>query len=331
MRYFGSKVTTIDALYDLVSSRVPSGSFCDPFGGIGSVSSHFLSKGYTVWSGDVLSFAYYFQVSRLRFSPLLFSKLNLALGFEDCTDIAKHLNSLSPSDGWFVKEYSIKRQFFSNNNAKKIQSCRLEIKRWAKNDFINHEAHAVLLAGLINSMDKVANTAGTYYAYLKNWHRKALRDFNFGLVEPVHSEGKGFCFHEPADLLVKRGHFDVLYLDPPYNERSYPHYYHLAETIANETTPKVHGISGVPDKVSCSSRFNRPRDAKNSLSDLLGNAHFKLLVFHYADDGLIAPREVRDILATYGNIEEFQLDCKGYTTKDIPRNAKHHLYLVRNV
>ena len=331
MRYFGSKVSTIETLHDLVSQRVSSGSFCDPFGGIGSVGSYFQSKGYSVWSGDALNFAHFFQIARLKFrEPSLFKRVIDKLGLENCSDLIDLFNSIIPKKGWFVKEYSEKRHFFTDRNARKIQACRRKIMAWAQQGWLNYDERAVLLASLINSMDRVANTAGTYYAFLKEWHRKALNDFRFELILPLPSKSKGYCFHEPAIALVRRRHFDVLYLDPPYNQRSYAHYYHLPETIALETTPKVHGMSGIPRNISAISEFNRPREARYALIDLLNNASFSLLVFHYADNGIITPQEVRDILSSYGRIHDFLLDSKGYTTKEKPRRVKHHLYLVQN-
>ena len=331
MRYFGSKVSTIEAIHNLVSKRVPSGSFCDPCGGIGSVGSYFQSKGYNVWSGDILNFAHYFQVARLKYSRLLsFKRIASELGLENRDDLIELLNSIKPQDGWFVKEYSQKRHFFTRRNARKIQACRRKIMAWARKGWLSHGEHAVLIASLINSMDKVANTAGTYYAFLKKWHRKARNDFRFEIITPVSSRSRGYCFREPARELVKRRHFDILYLDPPYNGRSYAHYYHLPETLALGTTPRVHGLSGIPSNISAISEFNKSSEAKNALIDILGNASFELLVFHYTDDGIITPDAVRDILYSYGKIEEFVVESKGYTTQKERRSAKHHLYLVQN-
>jgi len=330
MRYFGSKISTIETIYDLISKRMSSGSFCDPFGGIGIVGSYFQSKGYNIWSGDILTFPHYFQIARLKFNrSLSFKRLIDEIDAENLNEIADFLNSSPPRTGWFSREYSEKRQFFTSLNAQKIQTCRQKIKSWAKKGWIDHDEHAVLLASLINSMDKVANTAGTYYAYLKKWHRKALKDFRFEFILSDISKGKGHCFHEPANTLVKRQKFDVLYLDPPYNERSYAHYYHLPETMALETTPKVHGMSGIPKNISNTSEYNSPQKANCALIDLLNNARFSLLIFHYADNGIITPREVRDVLCSFGPIEDYILEGKGYTTKNKPRKTKHHLYLVQ--
>jgi adenine-specific DNA-methyltransferase len=331
MRYIGSKGSMIGSIYDLISHYIPTGSFCDPFAGIGTVGSYFRLKGYNVWSGDILNFAYFFQIARLKHSqPLSFNKIKNRLGLDNDFELENYLNSLKSKSGWFVNEYSEKRNFFLKKNAQKIQACKREIFEWNKKGWLSYDEHAVLLASLINCMDKVANTAGTYYAYLKKLYRKACNDFNFELIKLVPSIYEGHCFHEPAKLLVKRGHFNILYLDPPFNNRSYAHYYHLPETIALEKTPKVFGLSGIPKNILNVSEFNRRNDAKNALIDILNNANFDLLVFHYTDNGIITPEEISDIVSSIGKTRDFLLESKGYTTEKKSRNIKHHLYLVQN-
>lgn len=331
MRYLGSKTSTIETIYNLIAERMPVGYFCDPFGGIGTVGSYFQSKGYNIWSGDILTFPYYFQIVKLKFNyAFAFKNLIEELGLEKLSDIANLLNSSPPKKGWFTREYSKNRNFFTNRNSLKIQSCILQIKTWFKKDLIDYDEHAVLLASLINSMDKVANTAGTYYAYLKKWHRKALNEFCFEFIPSTASGKGGNCFLEPAKTLVKRRHFDILYLDPPYNERSYAHYYHLPETIALEKTPKVHGRSGIPINISTISEYNRRHEARRALINLLDNATFDILLFHYADNGIIPLKDIRDILSSFRRVEEYLIEAKGYTTKKTSKKTRHHLYLVLN-
>lgn len=323
-------MSTLDAIFNLVSSRVPRGSFCDPFGGIGSVSSYFQSKGYNVWSGDVMKFPHFFQIAKLRFNQTFFLKLIKLLGLVSLEDIAEHLNELRPKHGWFVREYAQKRYFFTEHNARKIQACRREIKGWYQKEWITYEERAVLLASLINSMDKVANTAGTYYAYLKTWHRKALINFKFEFIQPTLGKNSGSSFCEPAESLLSRRHFNIVYLDPPYNERSYPHYYHLPETIAQESTPCVHGMSGIHSNISSMSEFNKVKLAKQALIDVIDKARFDLLVFHYADNGIINNQDIVNILSNFQGLDEYYIDSKGYTTKEMPRDIKHHIYMVQN-
>jgi adenine-specific DNA-methyltransferase len=331
MRYFGSKVSTIETVYNLISSRITCGSFCDPFGGIGTVGSYFKQRGYDVWTGDILNAAHCFQITRVQLShPPAFRNLRRALDLSKRRQIVELLNDDLRIDGWLTRQYARERKFFTISNAQHIDACRIRISRWCRKGWVTDSERAVLLSSLINSVDRVANTAGTYYAYLKSWHRKALKPFRFEFVPSTPGQKSCHSLLVEADSLVRLREFDVLYLDPPFNERCYSSYYHLAETLANQKTPRVRGASGMPGSKRIKSNFNRPKLASTALEHLLTQARFKLLAFHYSDDGLISKRFIRNLLRTYGKVEEFKILSRGYTTAQQSRTIDHRLYLVEH-
>lgn len=331
MRYFGSKVSTLKRVYELISERVSSGTLCDPFGGVGIVGSFFKKKGYSVWSGDILTFAHYFQIVRIEKNSMpTFEKLYKALNLRSPADIVGMLNEPGGTEGWFTKQYGEGRRFFTLDNAVRIDHCRSLIAKWAKNRWLDHTERAYLLASLINSMDKVANTAGTYYAYLKIWHRKAIQPFRFELLDYTQGNPDCHSFLCEASELVSLRPFDIIYLDPPYNERCYARYYHLPETIALGETPEIHGMSGMPNTKRPSSDYNKARRARYALKKLIENAQFRLLALHYSNRGLVPSEDIIQILSPHGKIRVFDIDSKGYTTERVPRTVKHSFYLVQN-
>jgi len=329
MRYFGSKASTLEGIQRLIRARVPHGTFCDPFGGIATVGAHFKSAGYQVFSGDMLLFAHYFQIARIEYSRTPpFRRLLKATGKTNVTELALSLNNLEPSRGWFVREFATRRRFFTAQNAAQIDAIWKQIVRWRQQSLLSYREAAFLLASLINSADTVANTAGTYYAYLKKWHRKAAKNFQFDLLLPA-SGPSGQSFFGNAIDLVRQREYDILYLDPPYNDRCYSGYYHLPETLALGRWRHVHGKSGVPE-ISPLSDFNSPKRAPKALHEILESARCRLLVFHYSDNGIIAPDVVRDILRQYGSYRSFVLKATGYTTDHIRRDITHRVYVIDN-
>lgn len=331
MRYFGSKFSTLEQLGALIRPRAPSGTFCDAFGGVGTVGSYFKSLGYQVWSGDVLTFAHCFQVAKVKLRRLpAFKELRNAYRISCTDDLMRALRGKRSDRSWFVQNYAVERKFFTLGNAQEIERIWKTINKWNAAGLLTSDEHAVLVASLIQSMDQVANTAGTYYAYLKSWHRKANQAFSMNLVRPSPGPFGGVCHLGSAQDLVASRRFNILYLDPPYNERSYPHYYHLPETLARGERPKIHGVSGIPNIGPERSPFNDPKKAAGALTSLVEVARFKWLAFHYADDGLITPEEVRRILRQHGRVEEFKLTSKGYTTKTSKRTVAHRLYLLKH-
>ncbi len=331
MRYFGSKYSTLAQLATIFKARVPRGTFCDAFGGVGTVGAYFKTLGYRVSTGDVLLFAHCFQVARIRCQRMpAFRRVREELGLKSGASIIEALTQGRRRDGWFVQHYAKERKFFTLANAQEVERVWKNILAWRDAGWLSANELAVLMASLIHAADQVANTAGTYYAFLKQWHRKAERPFRMELLRSTQGSHGGTCHLGPAYTLVAQRKYDLLYLDPPYNERSYAHYYHLPETIARGVRPCVGGMAGVPVNGLERSVFNDPNNAATALRKLLETARFRWLAFHYADDGIISRVEVRKILNEYGRFEEFVLQSRGYTTKRIARQVPHRLYMLKH-
>jgi adenine-specific DNA-methyltransferase len=333
MRYFGSKTSTLPALLRFLKTRVPSGTVCDPFGGIATVSSAFKAAGYEIYTGDVMRFAHFFQIARIEYCRLpQFRRIRKTVGLQNACDLERQLNELRPVNvsSWFVNEYAVQRRFFSVRNAAMIEAVRQQIRRWYARGLLSDRERAFLIASLIDSADKVANTAGTYYAYLKKWHRKARKTFRFSLLAPVRGV-PGRSFWCDAAELARTREYDILYLDPPYNERAYGGYYHLPETIATvDRRCRVHGKSGIPLQFKRSA-FNCGSEAANALRGLIASAKFRLLMFHYCDTGLISRREIVKILHEFGRFRSFVVTGIGYTTSSRRREFRHRVYVLENV
>lgn len=330
LRYFGSKASVIDEVYQHISTVIPTGSLCDPFGGIGTVAARFKGAGYSVWSGDHLMFAYAYQLAHVgRASLPTFPLLRNRLGFTSSAATAEHLNGLSPVVGWITDEYSTSRTFFSRANASAIDSCLVAIEDWATRGWISALERLVLLSSLAESADRVANTAGTYYAYLKSLSSRAGKPFRFRFISPTRGPRAHVVLGNAGDLVARQA-YDVVYLDPPYNSRRYAGYYHLPETLVRGTRPAVQGLAGIPDELRPHSDFNSPGRALSAFADLVALADCQLLAVHYAPDGLIPLAAIEDVLAARGAFRRFDLTAVGYTSISGPRTVKHVLYLSRN-
>ena len=327
MRYLGSKTMLLEQIHQLTKG-LENGIFCDPFGGIGTVGGFMKKNGYQVITGDLLNFAYYFQCSLIAFDEKMeFERLKRYLGIYTTKDLEMYLSLVRKQEGWLIEEYARKRRFFTVDNACHIQACIDCIGSWYGNSIIDEKERILLLASLINSFDKVANTAGTYYAYLKQFYRKAIKPFQFSLLQSVEG-GVGYSYKMDAKDLVKQTKCDILYLDPPYNNRNYASYYHLPETISLGIEPKPVGKSGIYHSHNSRSVYNG-RKATEAFEELINSADAQCIIFHYSDDGLIDIAAAKSILQKKGSrFEEHYLDCRGYTTTKESINCKHHIMKV---
>lgn len=329
MRYLGSKTSLLDDIYMIVEEYAKDGVFCDPFGGIGTVGTFMKKKGCKVITGDILFCAHCFQTALIEHNGSFdFQKLTENLSIKSYEDIENYLNNLSVDKGWLIEEYSVKRKFFTENNAKKIQACYNCIQHWKSSKIINDFEYKILIASLIQSFDKIANTAGTYYAYLKNYYRKALRPFEYKVIQPNIGNDSCKSYYVDALQLVSMYEYDVLYLDPPYNERKYEHYYHLPENIAKGITPIPKGKSGIYSEDVISSSYNIKSEATEAFKLLIECAKAKCIIFHYTNNGLIKIEDAKEILSKYGSVEEFEFTCKKYSTNSSNERDKHHIMRV---
>lgn len=328
MRYLGSKTLLLEQIHQLIR-EYDKGIFCDPFGGIGTVSSYMKKQGYKVVTGDILNFAYYFQLALVGYEKECdFDKLKEYLHINSNEELEMYLSNIVFSDSWVEKEYSVKRKFFTKENARHIQGCIECIKEWDEKGIIEEKERIVLLASLINSFDKVANTAGTYYAYLKDFYRKSIKEFKFSLLHTIPGK-ECYSYKMDANELVKNTECDVLYLDPPYNQRDYAKYYHFPETVSLEVVPKPVGKSGMFQLNAVKSNYNRKKLAIDAFEELIFNAKAKCIIFHYTDNGLIDIDRAKKILGKRGKIEkEIYFDSKGYNTTGTKQRCQHHIIKV---
>lgn len=327
MRYLGSKTMLLEQIKQL-TCEFENGTFCDPFGGIGTVGAFMKKNGYHVITGDLLNFAHFFQRSLIEFdSTVTFDRLKKYLHLDTLDQLEQYMSSIAVQDGWLIQQYAVERSYFTLDNAYHIQACIDYIGKWSENGIINDKERILLLASLINSFDKVANTAGTYYAFLKQYYRKAQKTFHFFLFSPIAGiNGKSYLLD--ANELVKKTKCDVLYLDPPYNARDYGAYYHLPETVSLGIVPKPSGKSGVY-RSGKRSVYNS-RHATEAFQELVESADAKCIIFHYTDAGLINMDMAKEILQKKGtHFEEFFIDCRGYATTKVAVNYKHHIMKVR--
>lgn len=223
-------------------------------------------------------------------------------------------NSLSGAEGFVYKNYCAGsgsgRNYFTDENGKKCDAIRIELERLYKEKQINEKTYFYYLASLINSIDKFANTASVYGAFLKKIKKSADKAF---LLEPLKivNGPTGCSYNEDINLLIKNIKGDVLYLDPPYNARQYCANYHVLETIAKYDNPVLKGVTGLRDYTQQKSAFCSARTVEKVFDDLIKNTQFKFIFLSYNNEGLMSLESIKNIMSKYG--------AYTYKTKDYRR------------
>ena len=311
MNYIGSKFSILDFIdktfNDFVQQKNDNIIFCDIFSGTASVGKFFKKKGYNIISNDIETYSFITAKhfiennQKLNFKKLIVDKI---------TDPFEYLNNLPGKKGFIYNNYSLtgtkgkvyERQYFSDENAMKIDAIRIKIEEWKKQKKINDNEYFYLIASLIECADKVANTASVYEAFLKKMKSSASKPLELKPVETLICNKKRTykVYNEDSNKLIREIEGDVLYLDPPYNTRKYDTNYHILETIALYDNPEIKGKTGVRSETVKRSKYCQKKEATKAFEDLIKNAKFKYILLSYNDEGIISIEEIKNIMSKYG-------------------------------
>jgi adenine-specific DNA-methyltransferase len=177
------------------------------------------------------------------------------------------------------------------------------------------------LASLLESADKLANTASVYGAYLKHLKRSAQKEL---ILEPAEfdvNDNAHEVFNENSNTLIRKIEGDILYLDPPYNARQYGANYHLLNTIATYDHFVPNGKTGLR-KYQKSDWCSRSK-VEHAFDDLLKNAKFKYIFLSYNNEGLMPMETIKKIMSKYGRYDLASTDYPRFKAdRDENRNHK---------
>lgn len=265
-RYTGSKYKLADWIFDIINQNCSGKSFCDIFAGTGVIAQRAISKMHTViindflFSNEIIYKAFFLQEE--FDDKKIHEYKNLFQSFNPCC-ITK--NYVSQNYG---------NKFFSLNDALIIGEIREKIED-AKG--LNEKERAILIASLLYSVDKIANTVGHYEAYIK---RNELQDrFKFDLIEPYKTNTKIVICREDANILAKKIKSDIVYIDPPYSSRQYSRFYHVLENLTTWRKPQLYGaaLKPIPENMSEYCR----NTAEQAFSALINDLNCKYIVVSY--------------------------------------------------
>lgn len=321
MNYIGSKLKLCQdflpsTIKSICGEDLSSKIFCDIFAGTGIVGRTFKASVKQVIANDIEYYSYVLNKNYIENHREIKYKNNY---------IAE-LNSLPLiNDGFIYKNYCLggngERQYFSDENGKKIDTFRTKIEEWKNTGFVSENVYYFLLCSLLECADKVANTASVYGAYLKKLKKSAQKEM---ILEPAEYElnlNEHKVYNKDANSLIKEISGDILYLDPPYNTRQYGANYHLLNTIAEykEFNPK--GKTGLRDYSR--SKYCSVSTVKEEFEILIKDAQFKYIFLSYNNEGLMSTDDVKVIMSKYGyydlvktNYQRFKADSNRVNKAD---------------
>jgi adenine-specific DNA-methyltransferase len=322
MNYIGSKLSLLGFLEESINKVVDKNCrvFCDLFAGTGAVGLHFKKKGYQIIANDIQYYSYVLNRHYVgNHRELLFAGLEDEIADLKNKEIADrkfvvcgYLNEIDGAKGFIYKNYCLggtkrkeERLYFSDENGMKCDAIRARIENWKNNKMISDDEYYFLVASLIESVDKCANTASVYGAFLKKLKRSALNSFILKPADLIINDQNHEVYNNDINLLVKKIKGDILYLDPPYNQRQYATNYHLLETIAKYDNPKIYGKTGLRNYEGQKSSYCSRTKVKTAFKHLIMNAKVKYIFLSYNNEGLMAAADIKEIMSLRGKYDYF--------------------------
>lgn len=266
-RYIGNKAKLTRWIMDIINEHTGGfNTFFDVFAGTASVSKAAIPYAEKIILNDFLS------------SNNIVYKAFFANGMYDLDklhSIIEYYNSINPdslNDNYFSDNFGDK--FFDYRNSKLIGYIREDIER--RECSLTTKEYAILLASLIYSIDKIANTVGHFDAYIKKeitYHPLLIQ-----LVKPLEPKSIEI-YKEDSNRLARCITADVAYVDPPYNSRQYSRFYHIYENLVEWKKPELFGVAMKPKaqnmSVYCTS------SAPAAFRDLIQNLNVKYIAVSY--------------------------------------------------
>jgi len=335
MRYIGNKLNLLNFVHSAISKNdIKKGKLCDIFSGTTNVAKYFKRKGWEIISNDIMNFSYVFQRAYIQNNDdPKFKGLSKLIPKPDIFKVVDYLNNLDGKDGFVFSNFCIEgsrksrfqRNYFSSDNAKKIDAIRDQIEEWHKNELIDDDEFYILLASLLEAVPFVSNIAGTYGAFLKTNDARMSKPIILEVPSLIDGNGKHHSYNEDGNKLVRNISCDVLYIDPPYNKRQYAPNYHLLETIAVWDKKITDSKTGLRKYDHQKSEYCYPKRCIKAFEDLIANARCKYILLSYNTEGIMPKKEIIRVLSNKGKVRLYEQEYRRYKSNSNGQKSKHEL------
>ncbi len=314
MRFIGCKAKLLEHIDAAIEQFCPNATnVCDIFSGTATVARH-LKQRYRITSNDLLYFSYVLQVATIENDKIPSFKQLSTIGIKDPIEYfnsmpTKDMETLSQEKRLFQNNFSPigNRQYFTETNALRIDFARNTLNNWKENGLLTQHEYYYLLACIIEGIPFVSNTSGTYGAFNKFWDKRSFKTFELYQLPVVHNGKANVCYNEDGVCLLNRIEGDVLYVDPPYNNRQYLPNYHVLETAAMYDFPELKGVTGQRPYENKKSDFCQKRNVLNAFELLVKNANFRHIILSYNTEGLMSIEQISGIMQKYGIPSSFEI------------------------
>ena len=274
IKYLGSKRRLVPVLTEICRAS-GARTALDLFTGTTRVAQAFKAQGTHVTAVDSARYAHAFARTYVEADAA-------ATDVGALRAAVTHLNAVPGKPGYVHETFSRQARFFQPHNAARIDAVRDAID----SEYAGSPLFPLLLTSLIEAADRVDSTTGVQMAYVKQWAPRSFNPLELRVPELLAGPGRAIQGDAVA-LAPELGHFDLAYLDPPYNQHRYFTNYHVWETLVAWDAPEAYGVARKRVDArdpSTRSAFNSKRTMPAALASVVQSVDCDLLVLSYNDE-----------------------------------------------
>ena len=287
IKYLGSKRRLVPVLAEICRAS-GARTALDLFTGTTRVAQAFKAQGVHVTAVDSARYAHAFARTYIEADAA-------ATDMGALRAAVTHLNGLPGKPGYVTEEFSRQARFFQPHNAARIDAVRDAID----SGYAGSPLFPMLLTSLIEAADRVDSTTGVQMAYVKQWAPRSFNPLELRVPELLAGGGRAIQGDAVA-LAPSLGHFDLAYLDPPYNQHRYFTNYHVWETLVAWDAPEAYGVARKRVDArdpSTHSVFNSKRTMSAALASVVQSVDCDLLVLSYNNESWLGLDELEAMCA----------------------------------
>ena len=316
IKYIGSKRRLVPVLARICEAA-GARTALDLFTGTTRVAQAFKAQGVYVTAVDSARYAEVFARTYIETDAAATDAGELRAAID-------HLNAVPGKPGYVHETFSRQARFFQSENAARIDAARDCIE----SEYAGSPLYPLLLTSLIEAADRVDSTTGVQMAYVKQWAPRSFNSLELRMPELLAGRGRAIrgdavaltasactatataatptatatatATAASATTAAGLGHFDLAYLDPPYNQHRYFTNYHVWETLVAWDAPEAYGVARKRVDArdpSTRSLFNSKRTMPEALASVVSSVSCDLLVLSYNDESWLDVSELEAMCA----------------------------------
>lgn len=305
IKYLGSKRRLVPVLSELFV-RSGAHSALDLFTGTTRVAQAFKRAGGMVTAVDTARYSEVFARTWLALDDAALTPIDR----RELESAITELSALPGTSGYVTETFCQAARFFQPHNGRRIDAIRQAIA----DRYAGTWLEPVLLTSLLLAADRVDSTTGLQMAYVKAWAPRSFQPLELRVPELLPGRGRAIRGDATA-VAPTLGHFDLAYLDPPYNQHRYYTNYHVWETLVAWDRPDHYGVAAKrvdARDADTKSVFNRKREMPAALAATIAAVDADVLMVSYNDESWLALDQLRAMCSGHAAVVALAFDSPRY-------------------